>query len=168
MGVSRVSNSHWWVGRIPQPQFRAEILRTIPLTLGAEKYQMSGCIMRGNSACSDWLRLPSLYKWPDVDIWVICCLSECRDLDEVLCQWPWRSQVTGDGWMSFLSLWRSRASGLCSKQTQHSASHDKFNSTKDSKGPPPPPTHTHTLKHTMLIRLCKRTKAKINQRIKCW
>lgn len=86
----------------------------IPWPSGQKNIKWAGSfynwIMRGNSAGTVWFRLPSLYKWSNLDIWVIGWLS-AEIWAVVLCQWP-RSQVSaGDAWMSFLSLWVCSASG---------------------------------------------------------
>lgn len=89
------------------------------------------CIMSGNGVGTVWLRLPSLYKWSNLDIWVIGWLSECRDVG---CGIMPVAPVSGYNtrWMnefpfiaSVQSLW------ACAPNKQHSSIHDESNSNKD-------------------------------------
>lgn len=110
----RRSSSHV-SGRMPMNFKWLDRLGKIPWSSGQKNIKWAGSfynwITRGNSAGTDWFRLPSLYKWSSLDILVIGCFSECRDLNWVIV--PVVLQVSGyrRRWMSFLSLWVSRTSG---------------------------------------------------------
>lgn len=125
VGVSKVTNRHFWDIIVHGVQVIYSWIRKkaaaslelqnfnwlercgkIPWPSGQQNIKWTGLfynwIMRGNCAGTVWFRLPSLYKWSNLDIWVIGCLSECRDLGLWYCSSGpgLRFQQEKDEWVS--------------------------------------------------------------------